>query len=426
MTRSAYIVAIPLFDRQRLGKYADWLAVVVAVALPWSTSCTQVAVLLWLVTLAGSWNIAERCRERWMLAGALPVVLWALGALGMLWATVRLVERFAGLNSFHKLLAIPLLAVQFRDSDRGIWVLIGFLISCTLLLVLSWVLILIPDLPWRGYHRVGERMMIGIPVKDYISQSTVFALCILGLAEGAFLAWHKVSRRVALAFILLAIIFLANILYVAVSRTALVALPILLVLFCFRRLDWKITAGMIIGLTMFLATAWSTSPYLRERVTDLFDDVRNYQPSAVRTPAGERLEYWRKSIIIIMNAPFFGHGTGSIREQFRQLAVGQTGMAGLASANPHNQIFAITIQLGLVGAVALLAMWIAHLLFFFAPGPAAGIGLAVVVQNIVSSLFNSSLFDYNIGWVYALGVGVLGGMTLRALPASRCSRSPTR
>jgi O-antigen ligase len=416
MTMQNHVVTTPLFDRKRLGKCADWLAILVAVVLPWSTTFTQVAVLLWFATLVGSWNIAERCRERWMPAGALPVVLWALGAVGMLWASVPLVERFGGLNSFHKLLAIPFLAVQFRDSARGMWVLIGFLISCTLLLVLSLVLVLIPDLPWPGYHRVGGRIMIGIPVKDYISQSTVFTLCILGLAEGASFAWHKGSRRVAFAFILLAMIFLANILYVAVSRTALVALPILLTLFCFRRLGWKSTVGMMIGLTMFLATAWSTSPYLRERVTDLFDEVRNYQPSAVRTPAGERLEYWRKSIIIIMNAPFFGHGTGSIREQFRQLAVGQTGMAGLASANPHNQIFAITIQLGLVGTVALLAMWIAHFLFFFAPGLAAGIGLAVVVQNIVSSFFNSSLFDYNTGWVYALGVGVLGGMTLRALP----------
>jgi O-antigen ligase len=420
-----HVVTTLLFDRQRLGKYADWLAIVVAVALPWSTTSTQVAVLLWLVTLGASWNIAERFRERWMLAGALPVVLWTLGAVGMLWASVPLAERLGGLNSFHKLLAIPFLAVQFRDSARGIWVLIGFLISCTLLLVLSWVLVLIPDLPWPGYHRVGERIMIGIPVKDYISQSTVFTLCILGLTEGAFFAWHKGSRRLALAFILLAIIFLANILYVAVSRTALVALPILLVLFCFRRLGWKSTVSVMIALTIFLAMAWSTSPYLRERVTDLVDDVRNYQPSAVRTPAGERLEYWRKSIIIIMNAPFFGHGTGSIREQFRQLAAGQTGMAGLTSANPHNQIFAIAIQLGLVGAAALLAMWIAHFLFFFAPGPTAGIGLAVVVQNIVSSLFNSSLFDYNIGWVYALGVGVLSGMTLRTLPAHSSGKRST-
>jgi O-antigen ligase len=40
-------------------------------------------------------------------------------------------------------------------------------------------------------------------------------------------------------------------------------------------------------------------------------------------------------------------------------------------------------------------------------------GLTVVVQNVVSSLFNSHLSDFAQGWLYVLGVGVLGGMVLR-------------
>jgi O-antigen ligase len=42
------------------------------------------------------------------------------------------------------------------------------------------------------------------------------------------------------------------------------------------------------------------------------------------------------------------------------------------------------------------------------------IGLLVVVQNVFISLFNSHLFDFHEGWMYVLGVGVAGGMTLRA------------
>ena len=71
------------------------------------------------------------------------------------------------------------------------------------------------------------------------------------------------------------------------------------------------------------------------------------------------------------------------------------------------------IQLGLVGAMVLLAMWIAHLwLFRHATWPAT-IGLIVVVQNIVGSLFNSHLFDFVEGWIYIWGVGVVGGMVRR-------------
>ena len=108
-----------------------------------------------------------------------------------------------------------------------------------------------------------------------------------------------------------------------------------------------------------------------------------------------------------------GHGTGTIRDQFRRSAVGQTGMAALASHNPHNQIFAVGIQLGAVGIAALLAMWFAHLLLFRSGSFAAWVGLVVVVQNVVGSLFNSHLFDFTQGWAYVFGVGIAGGIVLK-------------
>ena len=58
-------------------------------------------------------------------------------------------------------------------------------------------------------------------------------------------------------------------------------------------------------------------------------------------------------------------------------------------------------------------MWIAHLLLFRGEGLAAWIGLVVVAQNIVGSLFNSHLFDFGQGWIYVIGVGVAGGMAFR-------------
>jgi hypothetical protein len=43
----------------------------------------------------------------------------------------------------------------------------------------------------------------------------------------------------------------------------------------------------------------------------------------------------------------------------------------------------------------------------------AWIGLVIVVQNIVGSLFNSHLFDFAQGWSYVIGVGVAGGAVSR-------------
>jgi hypothetical protein len=69
--------------------------------------------------------------------------------------------------------------------------------------------------------------------------------------------------------------------------------------------------------------------------------------------------------------------------------------------------------LGFVGAAILWAMWIAHMLLFRGDGLAEWIGLVIVIQNVVGSLFNSHLFDFTQGWLYVVGVGVAGGMVLK-------------
>jgi hypothetical protein len=66
----------------------------------------------------------------------------------------------------------------------------------------------------------------------------------------------------------------------------------------------------------------------------------------------------------------------------------------------------------------LLAMWAAHLLLFRGGGFVVWIGLVIVVQNVVASLFNTHLFDFTQGWLYVFGVGITGGMVLRKRDAT--------
>ena len=129
------------YDRALVAPFADWLAVAVAVALPWSTSAAGVFIALWLLTALASSDPAALKRELLTPAGGLPVLLWCLGAVGMLWADVDWHARFAGLGSFHKLLMIPLLLAQFRRSERGGYVIVCFFASSTIVLIVSFVLV---------------------------------------------------------------------------------------------------------------------------------------------------------------------------------------------------------------------------------------------------------------------------------------------
>jgi len=114
----------------------------------------------------------------------------------------------------------------------------------------------------------------------------------------------------------------------------------------------------------------------------------------------------------------FGHGTGSTKQLFDREAVGKTGAWADSISNPHNQTLYVAVQWGVLGCVVLYAMWYFHLLLFRERSFAAWIGLVVVVQNIVSSLLNSHLFDFHEGWMYVLGVGVAGGVVARTKKVS--------
>jgi len=389
----------------RLGQIADGLVTAVAVSLPWSTSATAILIVLWLIALVPTLDVGSVRREVLSAAGGLPVLLWLLAAIGMLWADVSWSERVAGLSGFHKLLCIPLLLAQFRRSPQARWAIIGFLASSIALLVLSWTLVLTPGLTWRGKE-------LGVPVKNYIMQSAEFAICAFGLIGKAAARWRARTWLVPV-LLLVAAAFLANIVYVSTARTTLVVLLAMLVLFGVRQFGWRGAVGTAVIGAVLAGVVWVSSPYLRQRVSAAVEEARAYGAHNVNTPVGLRLEYWKKSLAFIAEAPVIGHGTGTIPMLFRRDATPDTTPA-LITTNPHSQFLATATELGLVGAIALLAMWIAHLALFRAGTPVAWIGLLIVTYNIVSSLFNSHLFDFGQGWLYVLGVGVTGGAVQRA------------
>jgi hypothetical protein len=392
-----------------MGQIADGLAVALAVSLPWSTSATGILAGLWLIAFVPTLTSAELRNVLSTPAGGLPVLLWALAVIGMLWAfEVPLAERIDGLGPYHKLLTIPLLMAQFQRSKRGHWVLIGFLASCGILLVTSWLLFLLPGLPWRGKGPVG------VPVKDYIAQGAEFTACIFLLGGVAAVAWQRHRRWTAIALALLALAFLTNLLFVVSSRTALATIPLLLLLFGLTQLPRKGAVGVLLACAV-VGLAWIAAPATRGSLMQVLDEVRQFQPEGAATRAGERLEFWRKSVGFVTDAPLIGHGTGSVLDRFRRTVGAQDGMAALVASNPHNQILAVAIQLGIVGTAVLMAMWIAHLLLFRGPDLVAWIGLMLVAQNLIGSLFNSHLFDFTQGWGYAIGVGVAGGTMLKRL-----------
>ncbi|MGC1777959.1 MAG: O-antigen ligase family protein [Xanthobacteraceae bacterium] len=409
------VLSIPArFDRAFLLAAADWLAVGVAAALPWSTSATGIFIALWFIAVLTTIDLSALRRVLLTPAGGLPVLLWAFALLGTLWAgpDVTWSQRFGGLEGYLRLLAIPLLLTQFARSDNGRLVIWGFLASEVCLLLTSWAFDLIPALQSHGNFR-------GVPVKDYIFQSDEFLVCsfaLLGIA-GEFAIRRQWQSALHAAIV--SALFLTNLAFVFASRTSLLVLPFLI-----AALGWRLSGLKGAGIACLAATVlapviWFSSPHLRFFTLHSVSEMRSYFKTDAVTSSGMHLEFLRKSIGIVAHAPIIGHGTGSIPEEFRRAAAGESGAAAIATVNPHNQILAVAIELGSIGGIALLAMWCAHLWLFRGAGWTAWAGMVVVIENVVSSTLNSHLFDFSQGWLYVFGVGTAGGVVLRKLTQER-------
>jgi O-antigen ligase len=389
---------------------ADIFAILTALALPWSTSLVAIFVLCWLGTAAWTLDYRVYFQSLKQPMCFLPIALFALAAIGTLWSDASWAARLYAVTPAAKLLVLPGLFYHFERSARGMWVLIAFLASCTLLMAVSWIVAFDPGFTLKPQADAVR----GIFVKNYIDQSQEFVLCAVALAYPIVLALRE--KRIWLAALLTAVAlgFVINMALVVVSRTALVTMPIMLAVFAALHLKWRSNVVIVCAAVLLAGLAWAISPQLRWTAATFVRDYQIYKELDQPTSIGLRLEFWQKSLRFFAEAPFVGHGTGSTRGLFQQAATGpEVLVGGQVIGNPHNQTLNVAVQWGIVGVVILYAMWWFHLLLFRGEGLVAWIGLLVVVQNFVTSLFNSHLFDFHEGWMYVLGVGIAGGTVIR-------------
>jgi len=207
------------------------------------------------------------------------------------------------------------------------------------------------------------------PVKDYIAQTGEFAVCIFLLAGIALKAWQGQRRGLAWR---LCCALCCSCPTCASSRPAALGSwdpgPAAAV----HLAAWRSTAnaGLLLATGALGMAIWFFVPSINNSVADVLNEVRNFQPEGQA------------------HAPESGWSSGESHRLRCRCAADRSrhrldsrsippggrrtiGMAAMASENPHNQTFAVAIQLGLVGTAVLFAMWLAHAALFRVEGLAA-------------------------------------------------------
>src|SRR5712671_5044673 len=155
---------------------ADVFVILIAVSLPWSTTLVAIFAAVFILSMVPLIDVKVFLESLKRPICSLPLALFALAVVGTLWSDAPWATRLYAIGPPAKLLMVPLLFYHFERSARGVQVFIAFLVSCVLLLAMSWIVVFDPRLALKPAADYG------VPVKNYIDQSQEFALCAVALA----------------------------------------------------------------------------------------------------------------------------------------------------------------------------------------------------------------------------------------------------
>lgn len=241
-------------DRAAWSATSDIFVILIVATLPWSTSLVAIFAAAFLVSLLRFPDFMGLLRSLKRPVCALPVALFVLAVIGTLWSIAPWSERPYALGPAAKMLMLPVMLYHFERSARGVQVFIAFLASCALLLAFSWIVAFDPKLALKSGAEYG------VPVKNYIDQSQEFALCAVALAYPIVSLLRAKRIGVAALLMALALGFVVNMLFVNVSRTALVTIPVMLAVFALLHLNWRSIVIIACATAVMGGLAWRHRP----------------------------------------------------------------------------------------------------------------------------------------------------------------------
>jgi O-antigen ligase len=156
------------------------------------------------------------------------------------------------------------------------------------------------------------------------------------------------------------------------------------------------------ALALLLAMAFAAAT-IAERVDLARGDIERAQGGDLKSPIGKRLAIWRVAIGAIAERPLLGHGPDSPHRLMDERTVRETGIY-VRYSHFHNFLLNEAVRAGLVGMLALLAMFAVPLVHAFKARERdevaadgfrllAGCQIALVASGAFNILFGHDILD---------------------------------
>ena len=361
--------------------------------VPLSTSFMGLfgALILFFWLASGSADQLPRILRESPVA-VISVLLILLFIAGIFYSPASWEEARDCFKKYRELFFIPAIMCLLAKDQQGSaqWAVTSFFIGCIVVMLTSYAMA-------AGFI-ASERY--GYSVTYHITHS--FFMAIL-----AFWAGQKVmdARKYRWLWIILLLAVTGNIVYIAPGRTGMITFLLLALLFLWQRLPWR---KLMFGLVVFVllsALAAVSSKNIQTRLHDAYDDIQTYEQGVSRSSLGMRFDWWFNCLRLVKEKPLLGHGTGSFTQEHDRLI---EGTETKATDNPHNEYLFIAVQLGILGLLAFVGLFVAawhsslHLV-----SAKRRLVQGVILSMASGCLMNSFLFDSHQGHYFAFLTALL-------------------
>jgi O-antigen ligase len=349
------------------------------------------------------WLMGGRFQEKWERIRRNPIallclILYGLMAIGIFYSTASWDEGYHMWIKFRKLLLAPILMTLLETEvwrKRAFFALMGGIVLTLILsyfLALGW---------WEGGKAYRLYSAAGVPMRDFfvfkghITQNFFMAFFAYCCWTGALLIE---DRRWKIALGVIAAFAVVNVFFLVEGRIGylilLALLGLTMVRYFAKQLLWAGLAVMLLVGGVFML-----SDNFQSRTLAIWDEIEQYQKQDTVTATGLRLEWYRNSMHLIAEHPFFGTGTASVKPEMDKMTVGRE---GFATTNPHNEYLNLWIQLGFLGTGLFIAMlyWQWRLSASLPP-LAEQLARGFVLAFAMGCLLNSFVMDFTEGHFFA-------------------------
>ena len=401
-------------------RFTRWSAIALAASIPISTALDNVL----LVVILAAWMLSGYMRDIYHFffknkVLLYPVAMFGLLAFGTLYGESPQREALAHVWKYADLLFIPIFAIAFRERETRIQALLVFAITIAIIVVFSYLLRMgiLPKLPFI----TGDAALPTV-FKHKITHSILVAF-------GAFLfVWlgsTTANHRLRLVWYALALLAAFNVLLIVPGATGYGVLLALTLVWVAERIGRRSAARAVLVIVSIAAALILIPNPFQDRVMLTQKEIRLWNPSipaTESTSAGLRLEFYKNTLDIISSHPFVGVGTGGFPKAYAQ-QVKHTGM--FQTHNPHNEFLNIAAQIGIVGLLALIAMFSVQ---WRSAGQLAtpmeqSLARGLVLTLVSGCMVNSLLLDHAEGLFYAWMSGLLYGGLKCNLPKNLPEKS---